>query len=288
MISLNNMKSTYSSNLHTHTNFSDGSHLMEEYVKQAIKSGLKSYAFTDHAPIPVIDCNWCMNANVLDSYKQEIEALKFKYENQIEILSGLEVDYIPDIISPLDYKNHNFDIVVGSIHYLKLPDDNYLMKLDSKVEHFKEGLSYLFKNDYRKATDYYFKTLADMINLGGFDIAGHVDKIKMYLGKISPESLTKDWYLEHEYKASKLLVESGVFIEINTRGMYKGLTNSPYPSWNIIKQISEMGGKLLLNADTHHPSEVSKYYREVIEKLGNLKISQIYTRQNCNWELYFL
>jgi histidinol-phosphatase (PHP family) len=282
------MLSSYPSNLHTHTHYSDGTNPFEDYLRYAIERGLKSYAFTDHAPIPIIDCNWCMDAKALNSYKHEIEALKIKYNNQIEILSGLEVDYIPDIISPLDYKNHNFDIVVGSIHYLKLPHNKYLMKLDSKVEHFSEGLEFLFNNDYRKVTDYYYNTLADMINMGGFDIAGHIDKIKMYLGKISPESLKKDWYFEHEYEAAKLLVESDLFVEINTRGMYKGLSDEPYPSWNIITKIDEMGGKLILNADTHRPYEVDKHYQKVLEKLKELKISQIYTRHNCNWEKYFL
>jgi histidinol-phosphatase (PHP family) len=282
------MLSSYPSNLHTHTHYSDGTNPFEDYLRYAIERGLKSYAFTDHAPIPIIDCNWCMDAKALNSYKHEIEALKIKYNNQIEILSGLEVDYIPDIISPLDYKNHNFDIVVGSIHYLKLPHNKYLMKLDSKLEHFKEGLEYLFKNDYRKAIDYFFKITAEMINIGGFDIAGHVDKVKMYIGLLFPKALHTDWYLEHEYNTARLLVESGVFVEINTRGIYKGLSDAPYPSWNMIKQISDMGGKLILNADTHDPQGVIGFYNEVLNTLKSKKIPFIFTRQNRQWIKYYL
>jgi len=39
-------------NLHTHTNFSDGSAEPEVYVKKAIELGFTALGFSDHSPLP--------------------------------------------------------------------------------------------------------------------------------------------------------------------------------------------------------------------------------------------
>jgi histidinol-phosphatase (PHP family) len=282
------MTNFYPSNLHTHTSFSDGTDTPELFAQKAIEAGLCSYAFTDHAPIPNISRKWCIPDNKIEEYFSEIRTIQRKYKSDIEILCGLEVDYIPGIIAPSDCKKYNPDILIGSIHFLKLPNNDYLLELDSNIEHFKEGLKYLFNNDCRKLITHYYKTLTDMILSSGFDIAGHVDKIKMHIGKLFPEMLLTPWYLDLEYQASQTIANSNTFVEINTRGMYKGQTDSPYPSWRMIELINKMGGKLVLNADTHDPNGITGCFDETLQHLKKINISHIYTRRNNNWEKFYI
>ena len=85
-------------NYHSHTTYSDGKKKPEEYVHAAIKNGLEAFGFSDHAPID-FQCNWTMNLENLPSYVKEINDLKNQFKDQVELYCGMEVDYIPGVIS---------------------------------------------------------------------------------------------------------------------------------------------------------------------------------------------
>lgn len=100
--------------LHTHTNWSDGSNTTEQMIQRAIELGYEYYAVTDHTKADVV-------ANGLDEKRlmqhlKEIDALQKKY-SQIHILKGAEVAILAD--GKLDYADKTLkelDIVIGSIH----------------------------------------------------------------------------------------------------------------------------------------------------------------------------
>ncbi len=108
--------------LHTHTNWSDGSNTTEQMIQRAIELGYEYCAVTDHTKSDVV-------ANGLDEkrLKQhliEIEKLQKKY-TQIHILKGAEVAILSD--GKLDYENKTLkelDIVIGSIHSGFKNDEN--------------------------------------------------------------------------------------------------------------------------------------------------------------------
>ncbi len=100
--------------LHTHTNWSDGSNTTEQMVQRAIELGYEYYAVTDHTKADIV-------ANGLDEKRlmqhlNEIEKIQKKYP-QIHILKGAEVAILGD--GKLDYTDKilkELDIVIGSVH----------------------------------------------------------------------------------------------------------------------------------------------------------------------------
>lgn len=69
---------------------------IEEYIKHAIKGGLKKIAFTDHMPLPGDfnrEPNSRMDMAEIDSYLDEIKFFREKYAGIIDVEAGFEVEY---------------------------------------------------------------------------------------------------------------------------------------------------------------------------------------------------
>lgn len=100
--------------LHTHTDWSDGAHSMEEMVEAAINRELDYYAITDHS----------VSSTVANGLDQQTLLAQIKYvrklDNETEgitLLAGSEVDILRD--GTLDYSDEilaQLDIVVASVH----------------------------------------------------------------------------------------------------------------------------------------------------------------------------
>ncbi len=273
----------FPSNLHTHTHFSDGTHAPEKYIIKAAEAGLKAYGFSDHAPLEFGNFNWCMKADYVDAYLTEIRRLAEKYTSTIEIATGFEVDYIPDIVYPEKFSHLYPDFIIGSVHFLKMRGSNKIMEIDGGFEKFSKGYHQLFKGDARALVECYFDTIIELAQNHQFDILGHCDKIKLFLSQIIPNLTATDWYALAEEKAAIAIAESEKIIEINTRPLYKKHFNEPYPSYRMIRRIAEAGGKLTLSADTHDPDGVSAYFGETLTQLKYIGVKNLYYYQNKSW-----
>jgi len=84
-------------NFHTHTarcGHAIGSD--EDYVKAAIDGGFEILGFSDHIPYPgYFRQGERMHEEELEDYYQSVQALKIKYQDQIKIMMGLEVEFHP-------------------------------------------------------------------------------------------------------------------------------------------------------------------------------------------------
>lgn len=100
--------------LHMHTTWSDGAFSLEEMVEACREKGYQYMAITDHSQFLRV-----ANGLTVDRIKrqnEEIKELNEKY-NDILILSGIEMDILPD--GSLDYDDDllkELDIVIASIH----------------------------------------------------------------------------------------------------------------------------------------------------------------------------
>lgn len=100
--------------LHMHTTWSDGYNNIEDMAQKAKILGYEYIAICDHSKSLSIAHG--LSEERLKKQQQEIEALN-KKEPGIQILSGIELDILPD--RRLDYADEllrDLDIVIGSIH----------------------------------------------------------------------------------------------------------------------------------------------------------------------------
>ena len=83
------------SNYHSHCTFCDGRSYPEEFVRFAISKGFRAYGFSSHSPLP-FETNWNMSATDMPEYLQEVNRLRQKYADQIEIYAGLELAFLDE------------------------------------------------------------------------------------------------------------------------------------------------------------------------------------------------
>lgn len=119
----------------------------EEYVLAAIKGGLKTLGFSDHAAYNTPYPPERMNIDQVEDYKQSILSLKEKYKDQINIYLGMEVECyksewetLSKYRKELDYcilGQHNLDLDVMSSYGLYNPTQlsMYVDRLEYACEH---------------------------------------------------------------------------------------------------------------------------------------------------------
>ena len=276
------------SNLHTHTSFSDGSDLPEIYCEEAILRRFESLGFSDHAPVP-FENTFAIKEGKLESYVNAILQLKEKYSSQelpLDVLLGLEIDFIPGISEPFDdfRSEFQFDYLIGSVHLVKNEDTGNLWFIDGPdISIYDAGLKDVFDNDIRKAVTAYYKQLQSMILDQQPDIIGHLDKIKMYnRDRFFSESET--WYTKLVDETLDIIVETGCFVEVNTRGVYKKRSDTFFPGPEILKKIKKLDIPVTIVSDAHKPHELSLGFDEAITTLRSLGFDKTFTRTATGWK----
>ena len=266
------------SNFHTHSHYCDGKGAMREYWDQAVKAGIRQLGFSSHAPLP-FSRNWCMKTDDLTDYLAEIESLK-PLLPKIEIYKGLEVDYIPGLIHPADFSSR-LDYTIGSIHFV----DNYRgehWEIDNTSEIFREGLTNIFQGDIRKAIGRYYGLTRQMLSENPPDIVGHLDKIKINSLKLDFEE-TEPWYREEVDKTLRSISKTPAKIEVNTRGLYKKKSLTPYPSPWILERIHALRIPITLSSDAHHPEDLVREFIPVVNLLRDIGFKTQWVIMGGTW-----
>ncbi len=100
--------------LHMHTKASDGANTIEEMALFAKKLGYEYIAITDHSKAVTVAGG--LDEKALEAHIKEIEKANKKVKG-IEILSGIEVDILPDGSLDLDDSVlAKCDVVIGAVH----------------------------------------------------------------------------------------------------------------------------------------------------------------------------
>lgn len=274
------------STYHSHNHYCDGKFAPEEYIKSAIGLGLKTFGFSSHVPLP-FNNGWSMKEADLNKYLSEINKLKEKYKDKIEVYVGLEVDYIPDIIGPSHpkIKQMGLDFSIGSIHYVDQLDDGTHWEIDGTYTSFLKGFKEIFQGCGKNAMLRYLSLTKEMIETEKPQIVGHLDKIKIHNKQESSLFSDEDkWYQDDVEETLDIIKEKGSIIEVNTRGMYKKLTDEPYPGIMILKKVKNKNIPIMLNSDSHHPREITGYYTNAIKILRVLGFQELIVLRNNEWQ----
>jgi DNA polymerase (family X) len=119
--------------LHMHTTWSDGAYSIEEMVQACIDKGYQYMAITDHSKYLRV-ANGLTDERLLKQI-EEIKEINKKYD-KIEVLSGIEMDILPD--GSLDYSDdilEKVDLVIASIHSsFSQPQDKIMERLKTALD----------------------------------------------------------------------------------------------------------------------------------------------------------
>ena len=256
-------------NLHTHSIYSDGKSTPREHVEEAIRQGLVKLGFSEHGPLP-FDNTFSVKAERMPDYVAEVTTLKEEFRDRLEILTGLEADYIPGVSETfaVTKEKYHLDYLIGGVHLVghsANPEEIWFID-GPKWEVYDEGLQKFFGGDIRKAVRCFYDQTNAMIEHEAFDIIAHFDKIKMhnrdrYFHEDEP------WYRKLALETLDLIREKGLVMEINTRGIYKKRYNGFYPSPWLMALACQWGIPVIISSDAHHYSELTLEFDSAEEAL---------------------
>ncbi len=184
-------------NYHTHTyKCGHASGRIEDYIKRAIKCGIKYMGFSDHMPyicsdgyeyagrMPVAEC---------DSYFSEINFIREKYKDKIDIKIGFEMEYYPlhfDIMLKQAIKSGAEYLILGE-HFTaeEHPGGVLTITETDDVERLKEYVTCIVKGIESEAFTYIAHP--DIINF-----IGDISVYKKEMRKICVASKTHNIPLE--------------------------------------------------------------------------------------------
>lgn len=209
----------------------------EEYCRLAIEAGVRVFGFSDHAPLPdsfVLSRPGVhkvrMEFRQLGEYVSTVRDLKKKYEGKLNVLLGLETEYIPSLHRELMelYRPYGLDYQILGQHFLR------------------EGAYFtLNPTDSDELLTEYVDTVLAATATGDFAMVAHPDLIN-YVGSTQR-------YEKEMRRLLEGLKPMGLPIEINLHGILGGRN---YPNERFWKIAGEIGNPTILGCDAHCPEEV--------------------------------
>ncbi|MCL2175335.1 MAG: histidinol-phosphatase [Treponema sp.] len=260
------------SSMHTHTRFCDGKDDVESMCRAAYEKNLYAIGFSAHAPIDKqagFDSEWNLKDDKVQEYVSEVLAAKKRWQDKLKVFLGYEVDYIKGRRSSLDddITSLNLDYIIGSVHYIFPENGSSCFTIDGPPEEFERGLKEGFNGDALALMNFYYDAIAEMINLGGFDILGHMDLIKKNCWN------KNYWQQEIEIKRQReivdLLSKTNIIFEINTGGINRKKINDTYPSLTLLRIFREYNIPVIITADAHNANDIIGNYDTAIKMLIN-------------------
>lgn len=247
------------SNYHSHSTFCDGRSEPETFIRFALSKGFRAYGFSSHAPLP-FETFWSMSAADMPEYLCEIERLKQKYHDQLEIYVGLEIDYLDQTYNPAIpyFQTLPLDYSIGSVHYIPIAQElleKNMVCIDGHFDEFKAGVDRYFGGDIRKLVKAFYESTLKMVETGGFDIVGHFDKIYMNGQRCPGFSMDADWYQKPLRECLELISSKGLMVEVNTKNRMR--QNQTFPHIQHFKQLQEMNIPIMINSDAHFPDLIN-------------------------------
>lgn len=269
-------------NYHSHCNYCDGKAPLEDFIKSAIEKGFTSYGISSHAPLP-FPTKWTMNKEDVSAYLAEANMLKEKYASQIELYIGMEIDYLNEESNPSIpfFRELPLDYRIGSVHLLE-DANGTVVDTDTTKEKFKERLDKHFNGDLKSTVLCYFRNLMHMIELGGFDIVGHADKISYNADYCEPGVLEQMWYKDIIREYFSLIAKRDLMVEINTKA-YKNL-GVFYPNRALFPLLKELHIPVMVNSDAHFPELINDARPEALAALQEAGIHTVMELHHGQWK----
>ncbi|MFC0557952.1 histidinol-phosphatase HisJ [Halalkalibacter alkalisediminis] len=243
---------------------------LHKYCEAAIKHQLTGITFTEHAPLPhsFVDPTPNQDSGMkwsdLDMYLKEVSALKNEYKGYLDILVGLEVDYIEGFEKEttlfLDEFGPKLDDSILSVHFLHI--DSQYVCLDYSPDVFRQASVLL--GSVNSVYTLYYQTVLKSIQAGlGHNKPtriGHITLARKFQNKFpaSHSFMTELMSILTEIK------KKGYELDYNGAGTMKPLCKEPYPFKEVIQEAINLNIPLVYGSDAHQASSLMNGYDELL------------------------
>lgn len=231
----------FKTNLHTHTQFSDGSATVEGQVLAALDNGFISIGISDHS-YNVLDGRACLQIGDERRYIDTVKSVRDQYRDKIDVFCGLELDSMTPG-EEFRYRDE-YDYIIGSVHYFKYKGNYYPISFEKELNGFFNDL---FHGDITEFSKYYYDDMMEHITRSRPDIVGHFDLINKCF-TVDDEC---DAYRTVALEALREVMRYTKRFEVNTGCMLWRQPRIPYPSAFILEEIRKNGGTVVVSSDCH-------------------------------------
>ena len=203
-------------------------------------------------------------------YLKELKNLKEKYKNRIQVYVGIEADFYSGFNPKLD-ENLGLDFRIGSVHYIKDKEKDEYYCVDNTPEILEYGIKNYANGDEKAFIEAYFDNIVEMVHTQKPDIIGHLDLVKKFNKDFKYFDESAEWYKNKVEYVLDEIAKSEAIVEINTGGMSRGWTQTPYPSSFILERILAKNIPVTISSDAHETQNIDFYFDEsleIIRKIG--------------------
>lgn len=233
-------------NFHTHTQrclHAGGTEA--DYVSAALRANVKVLGFSDHAPFPDADYGYRMPFGELETYLAAVDAEADAHRDEITILKGLEIEYLPR------YRAY-YEELLGryGLDYLLLGEHFFPGRTEGELMNVTLGP---VEPD---TASFYARAVAEAMETGYFKMVAHPDIYAM-----SPFA----WDGGCDRAADIIIdaaVRTGTILEFNANGVRRGVFPYPdgerymYPHRRFWERAAEAGVRVIVGSDCHGPDQV--------------------------------
>ncbi|KAI0328433.1 histidinol phosphate phosphatase H [Cubamyces sp. BRFM 1775] len=262
---------------------------LEDVVLSAIQQGFTTYGLTEHVPryrpedLYPEEHDAGLSPDALRAqfaaFLDEAHRLKEKYAGQIDLLVGLETEFISEAdmdeldallrSANVDGRPARIEYLVGSVHHVRgIP-------IDFDRATYLKALSTFQSSDEHTTMEAFLCAYLDAQHalLARFrpEVVGHFDLCRLY----TPELQFADYpaALERVRRNVGLAVGYGAAFELNAAAFRKGW-DAAYPGADVI--ILQAGGRFVLSDDSHGPHAVGLNYHRIPEYARRMGISELW------------
>ncbi|MEY2537096.1 MAG: histidinol-phosphatase family [Verrucomicrobiota bacterium] len=225
--------------------------LLQPWVDQSRKVGLRDIAFTDH--------DRYHTGVVFD----EVDRLREKNPD-IKIRIGIELDNDPARSAAgrkwIEQHWDQLDFVLGSVHFLERDDEMF--------DSVPAGAAQFADRDIDALYAEYFRRVREVADTGLVDCLAHLDLIKIHghrpngeIEAIAGETLD-------------LIRARNLAIELSTAGWRKPV-NELYPSERLVKLAIGKGISCTTASDAHSHFQLGENFERLEEKMSELGVREI-------------
>lgn len=240
---------------HSHTQFCDGRAPMDVMAAAAVAEGFSHYGFSPHSPVPIASpCN--MRSEDVGAYLAEVERIRAMYDGHCRFYAGMEIDYLGPDWGPAHsyFRELPLDFRIGSVHFIPT-QEGVPTDIDGHFERFRERVEKDFHGDLNYVVDTFFAQSLAMVEAGGFDIIGHLDKVGLNASLYSPGIEETPFYRRRLERLIEAVAASGVIVELNTKAYEEH--GRMFPAPGALRELMARGVNVIVNSDAHRPERVN-------------------------------